>query len=102
MNTPEYVGNNVFRKRYQQASSVRLKDKKDYFSDEDLHLIFNTKTYIPYIYENQFSKITYPYFFVLIIGCFTGCRIEGICMMRVKDIIKENGVWVYKIREEGE
>ena len=23
-------------------------------------------------------------------------------MMRVKDIIKENGIWVYRIREEGD
>lgn len=99
---PDYVGSNVFRKKYQQVSSVKLKDKKEYFTDEDLHLIFNTKTFLPYIFENQFSKIQYPYYWVLILGVFTGCRIEEICMMRVKDVIKENGVWVYKIREEGE
>ena len=99
---PDYVGSNVFRKKYQQVSSVKLKDKKEYFTDEDLHLIFNPKTFLPYIFENQFSKIQYPYYWVVILGVFTGCRIEEICMMRVKDVIKENGVWVYKIREEGE
>ena len=99
---PDYVGSNVFRKKYQQVSSVKLKDKKEYFTDEDLHLIFNPKTFLPYIFENQFSKIQYPYYWVVILGVFTGCRIEEICMMRVKDVIKEYGVWVYKIREEGE
>jgi len=99
---PDYVGSNVFRKKYQQVSSVKLKDKKEYFTDEDLHLIFNPKTFLPYIFENQFSKIQYPYYFIPILAVFTGCRIEEICMMRVKDVIKENGVWVYKIREEGE
>ena len=51
---PDYVGSNVFRKKYQQSSSVKLKDKKESFTDDDLHLIFNPKTYIPFIFENPF------------------------------------------------
>jgi len=99
---PDYVGSNVFRKKYQQASSVKLKDKKESFTDDDLHLIFNPKTYLPAIFENPLSRIKYPYYFIPIIGVFTGCRLEEICMMRVKDIVKMNGVWVYHIREDGE
>jgi len=99
---PDYVGSNVFRKKYQQASSVKLKDKKESFTDDDLHLIFNPKTYLPAIFENPLSRIKYPYFFIPIIAVFTGCRLEEICMMRVKDIVKINGVWVYHIREDGE
>jgi len=99
---PDYVGSNVFRKKYQQASSVKLKDKKESFTDDDLHLIFNPKTYLPAIFENPLSRIKYPYYFIPILAVFTGCRLEEICMMRVKDIVKINGVWVYHIREDGE
>jgi integrase len=99
---PDFVGKNVFRKHYLQSSSVKLKDKKESFTDEDLHLIFNPKTYLPAIFENPLSKIKYPYFFIPILSVFTGCRLEELCMMRVKDIVKINGVWVYHIREEGE
>ena len=99
---PDFVGSNVFRKKYQQSSSVKLKDKKESFTDDDLHLIFNPKTYIPFIFENPLSRIKYPYFFIPILGVFTGCRLEELCMMQIKDIIKMNGVWVYRIREEGE
>jgi len=99
---PDYVGSNVFRKKYQQASSVKLKDKKESFTDDDLHLIFNPKTYLPAIFENPLSRIKYPYYYIPIIAVFTGCRLEEICMMRVKDIVKTNGVWVYHIREDGE
>ena len=53
---PDYVGSNVFRKKYQQTSSVKLKDKKESFTDEDLHLIFNTKNYLPEIFENPLSR----------------------------------------------
>ena len=58
---PDYVGSNVFRKKYQQTSSVKLKDKKESFTDEDLHLIFNPKTYLPAIFESPLSRIKYPY-----------------------------------------
>ena len=99
---PDYVGSNVFRKKYQQTSSVKLKDKKESFTDDDLHLIFNPKTYFPAIFENPLSRIKYPYYFIPILGVFTGARLEELCMCRTKDIMKVKGVWVYRIREEGE
>ena len=99
---PDYVGSNVFRKKYQQTSSVKLKDKKESFTDDDLHLIFNPKTYLPAIFENPLSRIKYPYYFIPILGVFTGARLEELCMCRTKDIMKVKGVWVYRIREEGE
>ena len=99
---PDYVGTNVFRKKSQQSSSVKLKDKRENFTDDDLHLIFNPTTYIPYIFENPLSKIKYPYYFIPILGVFTGARFEELCMMRTKDILKINDIWVYRIREEGE
>ena len=34
--------------------SVKLKDNKESFTVDDLHLIFNPKTYIPFIFENPF------------------------------------------------
>ena len=99
---PDFVGSNVFRKKYQQSSSVKLKDKKESFTDDDLHLIFNPKTYLPAIFENPLSRIKYPYYFIPILGVFTGARLEELCMCRTKDIMKVKGVWVYRIREEGE
>ena len=99
---PEYVDVNVFKKKSIAKSSRRVKDKRESFTEDDFHIIFHHKNYLPYIFENSFSKIEYPYYWVPIIGCLTGCRLEEICMMRTKDIIKTNGVWIYRIREEGE
>ncbi len=100
---PEYVGVNVFRKKSQSRSQIRLKDKKPHFTDDDLHIIFNHRTYLTYIFENTYHKNNkLSYYFIPILGCLTGCRLEELCMMRVKDIIKVDGVWVYRIREEGE
>lgn len=99
---PEYVSENVFKSQSIRVNPVKRKDRRGEFTEDDLHLIFNPKTYLPAIFENPLSRIKYPYYFIPIIGVFTGCRLEEICMMRVKDIVKMNGVWVYHIREDGE
>jgi len=62
-------------------------------TDEDLQVIFHHRNYLPYIFENQFhKKVIYPYYWVPILGCLTGCRLEELCMMRCSSIIKVNGV----------
>ena len=99
---PEYVSANVFRRKSQQISTRKQKDRKEGFTEEDIHSVFHQGNYLPAIFENSKSKIKYPYFFIPILAIFTGCRLEELCMMRVKDIMKVNGVWVYRIREEGE
>ena len=99
---PEYVDVNVFKKKSVTKSGRKRKDRKESFTEDDLHIIFHHKNYLPFIFENPFTKIKFPYYWIPILGCLTGCRLEEICMMRVKDIIKVNGVWVYRIREEGE
>ena len=99
---PEYVDVNVFKKKSVTKSVRKRKDRKESFTEDDLHIIFHHKNYLPFIFENPFTKIKFPYYWIPILGCLTGCRLEEICMMRVKDIIKVNGVWVYRIVEEGE
>ena len=100
---PEHIGVNVFKKKSQSSSQIKLKDKKQHFTDDDLLIIFNHRTYLTYIFDNIYHKNNkLSYYFIPILGCLTGCRLEELCMMRVKDIIKVDGVWVYRIREEGE
>ena len=65
-------------------------------------VIFDHKFYLPEIFENPYHKIHYPYYWIPIFSCLSGCRIEEICMMRPKDVLKVKDVWVYRIREEGE
>ena len=71
---PEYVDVNVFKKKSVGKSIRKRKDKKESFTEDDLHIIFHHKNYLPYIFENSFSKIEYPYYWVPILGCLTGCR----------------------------
>ena len=101
-NYPEYVTDNVFITKSQQTSSIKLKDRKESFTEKDLQVIFDKDNYIHSIFGNSFTTIQYPYFFIPILASLTGARLEELCMMRVKDIIKVDGILVYRIREEGE
>ena len=102
---PEYVSENVFKSKSIRVNPVKRKDRRSEFTEDDLHLIFNPKTYLPAIFDNPTGRkntIQYPYYWIPIISALSGCRLEEICMMRCKDLMKEKGVWVYCIREEGE
>ena len=68
-------------------------------------MVFNPKTYLPAIFDNPTGRkttIQYPYYWITILAILTGCRLEELCMMRCKDIMKVNDVWLYRIREEGD
>ena len=102
---PEYVSENVFKSKSIRVNPVKRKDRRSEFTEDDLHLIFNPKTYLPAIFDNPTGRkntIQYPYYWIPIISALSGCRLEEICMMRCKDLMKEKGVWVYRFREEGE
>ena len=99
---PEYVSHNVFKKKSVTVTSRKAKDKRESFTDDDIKTIFHHKNFLPAIFEGHGRQtIKYPYYFVPILAVMMGARLEEICQMRVTDIKKVNGIWVYRIREEG-
>ena len=99
---PEYVSHNVFKKKSVTVTSRKAKDKRESFTDDDIKTIFHHKNFLPAIFEaHDNQKIKYPYFFIPILALLMGARLEEICQMRVADIMKVDGIWVYRIREEG-
>ena len=102
---PEYVSENVFKSKSIRVNPTKNKNRRECFSDDDLRLVFNPTNYLPAIFANPTGRktsIQYPYYWIPILAILTGCRLEELCMMRVKDIMKVNGIWLYRIREEGE
>ena len=99
---PEYVSHNVFKKKSVTVTSRKAKDKRESFTDDDIKTIFHHKNFLPAIFEGHGRQtIKYPYYFVPILAVLMGARLEEICQMRVADIMKVDGIWVYRIREEG-
>ena len=100
---PEYVTFNVFKKKSVTVSSRKAKDRRESFTDEDIKTIFHHKNFLPAIFEGHGRQtIKYPYYFVPILAVMMGARLEEICQMRCTDIMKVEGIWVYRIKEEGE
>ena len=99
---PDYVTQNVFKKKSVTITSRKAKDKRDNFTDEDIQSIFHHKNFLPACFEaNANQKIKFPYYWIPILACMMGARLEELCQMRVKDIIEVDGIWVYRIREIG-
>ena len=64
------------------------------FNDSDLSLIFYSD-----IYKFGQAKRSSDYW-VPLIALFTGARLAEICQLYLKDIRKEDGVWVFDINED--
>ena len=102
---PEYVNENVFKSKSVRRSAKKQKDRRESFTEKDLQKIFNHKNYLPAIFENttySSHSMRLPYYFIPLLAIFTGCRLEEICMMRTKDIVRVKNIWIYRIREEGQ
>lgn len=75
---PEYVSENVFKSKSFRINPTKKKDRRECFTDDDLSLIFNPKTYLPFIFLNptvRKNTIQYPYYFIPILAVLTGCRL---------------------------
>ena len=100
---PEFVNQNVFKKKSLTISTRKAKDKRESFTDEDIKTIFHHKNFLPSIFETNANQvIKYPYYWIPILAILMGARLEEICQMRVTDIKKVSGIWIYRIREEGD
>ena len=60
---PDYVTQNVFKKKSVTITSRKAKDKRDNFTDEDIQTIFHHKNFLPACFEaNANQKIKFPYY----------------------------------------
>lgn len=86
----KYVTNNPFTglkiKEKESASSKRLP-----FSNEDLVKLFSSKEY-------QQGNLRNPYYYWLpLLGLYTGARIEELCQLHLDDIYQKDGLLVIDI-----
>lgn len=74
----------------------RADEAKQPFTTEDLERLFYSTEYI----EGSFKR---PYYFWLpLLGLFTGARIEEICQLHLDDIYQIDGIWCIDINDKEE
>lgn len=82
------------------AKSLQVKDNRqeielrDAFTIADLNLIFTSQKFIEKDFVNR------AYYWVPLIGLFSGMRLEEICQLYVDDLYEIDGVWVFDINEK--
>jgi integrase len=84
------------------AGGLQIKQDKredewrDRFTDDDLQKLFCSEAYLKDDHLHSY------YFWLPILGLYTGCRLNELCQLRLDDIKEVGGVWVIDVNEQGE
>lgn len=72
-------------------------EKRDPLTPEDIKAVFFSGDYKPSSFANS------AYYWVPLIGLYTGMRLEEICQLHLEDICQDSeGVWIFDIKESAE
>ena len=109
---PDYVKEQVFKgKELTTTKSIKRKEERFPFTNNEVKEIFNPHNYLFYTVQmstggevmnyHYHSVRTHhlPYYWVPLIGVFSGMRLDEICQLRIQDVYKEGKHWVMNIRE---
>ncbi len=97
----KFAVNNGFMDR-NPAEGLRVRQTKrddefrSVFSPDDLYKLFHSAAYREDNHRHDY------YFWMPILGLFTGCRLEELCQLHLDDIRQDEGVWVIDVNNAGE
>jgi integrase len=86
---------------FNPVKKLQIKDDR---KDIDLRLAFEIRDLVLIFSHPKFadSKFKYPsYFWIPLIGLFTGMRLEEISQLHCSDIYQKNNIWVFDVNEKG-
>ena len=89
-----HVGKNPF-KGLSLTITTRAHEQRHPFDDDDLRLLFGTE-----IFKSKECKHPH-YYWLPLLGLYTGARINEVCQLHLADIRQEQGVWVLDINDQG-
>jgi len=90
----EYIETTPFISGLVPPKKKQARSQRDSFTDDELKLIFHPDHYL----DDRHSK---PFkFWLPILGLYTGCRLEELCQLYIKDVLNVNGIWTLNVNNE--
>jgi integrase len=99
-----YVNENVFTGMRVEISKSEQRKRREPFTTEELRKILSPSNYLKWTlsfkhkYSGQSSNHI-PYYWVFLIGIFSGMRTNEICQLRVEDVFEDGKIWVFNVTE---
>lgn len=92
----QYIDNNYFE-GLTVARRTKASEERQAFTQADIDLLFSSEIYSE-------SSYRHPYYYWLpLIGLYSGLRIEETCQLHLEDIrSQENDVWIFDVNDKGE
>lgn len=79
------------------SGEMRKKDKRAPFTTDQLRMIFKSD-----VFKGVKPKERKGRFYIPIIGLFSGLRVNEICQLMIDDVKRVDGVWCFRVTEDGE
>ena len=109
---PDFVKDEIFKgKQIPTSIKGNKKEERSPFTPKEITKIFDPHSYLfstvqmimggkekEYHYHSV-KKLHLPYYWIPLIGLFTGMRINEICQLRIDDVYKDGKHYVFNIIE---
>ena len=108
---PDFVKDEIFKgKQIPTSIKVNKKEDRNPFTLNEINKIFDPHSYLFFTVQmnlegekeyhyHSVRRFHLPYYWIPLIGLFTGMRINEICQLRIDDVYKDGKHYVFNIRE---
>lgn len=90
----QYLNYNAFEGVSVNKKNKKVNEQRNAYSRKDIELLLSTEIHT----KSKFKKPSY--YWLPLLGCYTGARLNELCQLYKSDIVKINEIWSIKFTDE--